>query len=148
MDINKGGIECVAAFFFCLTYTNLSVYLRFGIWLIIETFRKDPLARMAIPSRQEIETFKVAFGERHLLLNDCWATMDGLKLYLQASGNMEVQERFCNGWTHDHYVTFFCFCPDGTIPITFFNVPGYVHDSQVAEFDGGCLLYNGREVLH
>ncbi len=27
----------------------------------------------------------------------------------------------------------FCFCPDGTIPIVFFNVPGSVHDSQVAE---------------
>jgi hypothetical protein len=27
----------------------------------------------------------------------------------------------------------FCFCPDGTIPIAFFNSPGSVHDSQVAE---------------
>ncbi len=27
----------------------------------------------------------------------------------------------------------FCFCPDGTTPIAFFNVPGSVHDSQVAE---------------
>jgi hypothetical protein len=27
----------------------------------------------------------------------------------------------------------FCFCPDGTIPIAFFNVSGSVHDSQVAE---------------
>jgi hypothetical protein len=26
----------------------------------------------------------------------------------------------------------FVFCPDGTIPIAFFNVPGSVHDSQVA----------------
>jgi hypothetical protein len=34
----------------------------------------------------------------------------------------------------DHYVTsVFCFCPDGTIPIAFFNVPGSVHDSQVGE---------------
>jgi hypothetical protein len=85
-------------------------------------FRKDPLAGVAIPSREEIQTFKVAFGERHPLLNDCWATMDGLKLYLQTSGNSEVQERFYNGWTHDHYVTsVFCFCPNGTIPIAFFK---------------------------
>ncbi len=42
---------------------------------------------------------------------------------------------FYNGWTHDHYVTsVFCFCPNGTIPIAFFNVPGCVHDSQVTEF--------------
>ena len=60
--------------------------------------------------------------------------MDGLKLYLQQAGTREIQERFYNGWTHDHYVTsVFCCCPDGTIPIDFFNVPGSVHDSQVAE---------------
>ena len=27
-----------------------------------------------------------------------------------------------------------CFCPDGTIPIAFFNVPGYVHYSLVADY--------------
>jgi hypothetical protein len=120
---------------FGLTYSNLSVYLRFGIRLMVETFKNDPLARVAIPSGEDIESFKVAFAERHPLLTDCWATMDGLKLYLQSSGNSDIQERFYNGWTHDHYVTsVFCFCPDGTIPIAFFNVPGCVHDSQVAEF--------------
>ncbi len=59
--------------------------------------------------------------------------MDGLKLYLQQSGNAKIQARFYNGWTHGHYVTLvFVFRPDGTIPIAFFNVPGSVHDSQVA----------------
>jgi hypothetical protein len=68
------------------------------------------------------------------LLHDYWATIDGLKLYLQQAGNTEIQEQFYNGWTHDHYVTsVFCFCPDVTIRIAFFNVPGSVYDSQVAE---------------
>jgi hypothetical protein len=70
---------------FGLTYSNLSVYLRFGIRLIAETFCDDPLARVAVPTREEIETYKVAFCKRHPLLKDCWATMDGLKLYLQVS---------------------------------------------------------------
>jgi hypothetical protein len=119
---------------FGLTYTNLSVYLRFGIRLLIETFHDDPLARVCLPSPEKIYEYMSAFGERHPLLHDCWATMDGLKLYLQQAGSTEIQERFYNGWTHDHYVTsVFCFCPDGTIPIAFFNVPGSVHDSQVAE---------------
>jgi hypothetical protein len=61
--------------------------------------------------------------------------MDGLKLYLQQSGNTEIQACYYNGWTHGHYVTsIFVFCPDGTIPIAFFNVPGSVHDSQVAHW--------------
>jgi hypothetical protein len=87
---------------FGLTYSNLSVCLRFGIWLIVETFCNDPFARVAIPLREELKIFKVAFSVRHPLLNDCWATMDGLKLYLQASGNLDIQERFYNGWMHDH----------------------------------------------
>jgi hypothetical protein len=46
--------------------------------------------------------------------------MDGLKLYLQQAGNVEIQERFYNSWMHNHYVaSTFCFCPDGTIPIAF-----------------------------
>ena len=54
---------------------------------------------------------------------------------MQSAGHADIQERYYNGWTHDHYVTsVFCFCPDGTIPIAFFNVPGSVHDSQVAKF--------------
>ncbi len=61
--------------------------------------------------------------------------MDGLKLYLQQWGNTEIQARFYNGWTHGHYGTsVFVFCPDGTIPIAFFNVPGSLHDSQVAHW--------------
>ena len=120
---------------FGLTYTNLSVYLRFGMWLFVKMFRDNPLARVNIPSAEEIESFKEAFAARHPLLTDCWATMDGLKLYLQQSGNANIQEHYYNGWMHDHYVmSVFCFCPDGTIPIAFFIVPGLVHDSRVAEY--------------
>jgi hypothetical protein len=51
--------------------------------------------------------------------------MDGLKLYLN---------HFYNGWKHNHYVgAVIVFCPDGTIPICCFNVPGSVHDSLMAE---------------
>ena len=61
--------------------------------------------------------------------------MDSLKLYLQQAGNGEIQERYYNGWMHDHYImSVFCFCSDGTILIAFFNVPGSVHNNQVAEF--------------
>jgi hypothetical protein len=57
-----------------------------------------------------------------------------LKLYIQKAGSAKIQERFYNGWMHDHYVTFvFCICPDRTIPIAFFNVSRSIHDSQVVE---------------
>jgi hypothetical protein len=61
--------------------------------------------------------------------------MDGLKLFLQQLGNAIIQECYYNGWMLDHYIrSVFCFCPDRTIPIAFFNVQGSVHNSQVAEY--------------
>jgi hypothetical protein len=47
---------------FGLTYTNLSKYLRFGVRLFVETFRDNPLARVSIPSAEEIKSFKEAFA--------------------------------------------------------------------------------------
>ena len=48
-----------------------------------------------------------------------------------------MQMRYYDGWTYDHYVTgVYCFCPDGTIPIAIFNVPGSFHDSNVCEYGG------------
>jgi hypothetical protein len=112
--------------------------------LFVETFRDDLLVRVSIPSAEKIESFKEAFAARHPLLTECWVTMDGLKLFLQQSRNAIIQEHYYNDWMHDHYVTsVFCFCPDGTIPIAVFNVPGSVHDSQVAEYGNnyGMLEY-------
>ncbi len=120
---------------FGMTCSNLCMYLRFGRRVIVEALKSDPLAKIAIPSNEEITSYKEAVGAIYPLLYDVWTTMDGLKLYLQQSGNTEIQACFYNGWTHGHYVTsVFVFCPDGTIPIAFFNVPGSVHDSQVVHW--------------
>ncbi len=65
------------------------------------------------PINRKIEEYKAAFMAWHTLLQDCWAMIDGLKLYLQQAGNMVIQERYYNGWTNDHYETsVICFCPN------------------------------------
>jgi hypothetical protein len=111
------------------------MYLRFGRRVIVEALKSDSLAKIAIPSNEIIVSYQEAVGMIYPLLYDVWSTMDRLKLYLQQSGNTEIQARYYNGWMHGHYVTsIFVFCPDGTIPIAFFNVPGSVHDSQVAHW--------------
>jgi hypothetical protein len=83
----------------------------------------------------------------YLLFGAERATKEGLKFCLQQSGNADIQEHYYNGWTHDYYVTsVFCFCPDGTIPIAFFNVTGSVHESQVADLGNihGKLVVRGK----
>jgi hypothetical protein len=51
---------------------------------------------------------------------------------------------------HDHYATsVFCFCPNGAIPISFFNVPGSLHDSsQAADFGNIYSKLEGVYVLY
>ncbi len=63
--------------------------------LIAETFWHGPFARVSIPSGEDIELFKAV--EQHPLLTECWATMDGLKLYLQSEGNADIQQCYYNG---------------------------------------------------
>jgi hypothetical protein len=65
----RGALN-VLQFVFKLTYTNLAVYLRFGIHLPVETFHDNPLARVSLPSPEEINEYKAAFEERHPLLHD------------------------------------------------------------------------------
>jgi len=74
-------------------------------------------------------------SNRHPYLIDVWCTMDGLKLTLQQSGDTLSRAGYYNGWTQDHYVSsVLCFCQDGTIPIAYINIPGSVHDSQIADY--------------
>ncbi len=156
MDANQRVVK-VLQLIFGLTYTNLSVNLRFGICLLVETFHDNPLAQVSLPLSEEINEYKSTFGEWHQLLHDCWATMDGLKLYLQQTRNTEIQEQFYNGWTHDHHVTsVFCVCPDETIPIVFFNVstatatppPPHCAMASRASFMAGCRVTSLSALRH
>jgi hypothetical protein len=120
---------------FGMTYSNIDDYLLFGKWIIVMVLKNDDRARVQIPCSETIDEYKQMVKNRHPFLTDVWCTMDGLKLTLEQSGDALIQERYYNGWTHDHYVTsVLCFCPDGTIPIAFINIPGSIHDSQVADY--------------
>ena len=104
--------------------------------------RNEQQAHVQIPSSEKIEEYKDMVRNRHPFLTDVWCTMDGFKITLEQSGDALIQECFYNGWTHDHYVSFvLCFCPDGTIPIVaYVNIPGAVHDSQIADYGD---IYDG-----
>ena len=128
------GSSMVLQIIFGMTATSVSLYLRFGRRILVEVLKHEPLSAIRIPSIENIRTYQAVIREKHPALEGVWCCMDGLKLYLQQAGDATTQNNFYNGWTHDHYVTsVFVFCPDGTIPICCYNVPGSVHDSKVAE---------------
>ncbi len=84
------------------------------------------------PKRKE---HKAAIQAQHQNPTDVWCTMDGLKPYLEQSGDVVLQNMFYDGWTHDHYVSsVLVFCPYGIIPIAAINYPGCFHDSQTADW--------------
>ena len=88
-----------------------------------------------MPDAAEIAMFKEAIVAKHSLLVDCYCMVDGLKLYLQQSGDSVIQSRFYNGWKHDHFVTnIFAFAPNGSIIACTLNAPGTWHDSTLAHW--------------
>jgi hypothetical protein len=82
---------------FGMMCSNLCMYLHFGRHVIVEALKSDSLAKIAIPSNKDITSYKEAVGAIYLLLSNVWSTMNGLKLYLQQSGNTEIQAHFYNG---------------------------------------------------
>lgn len=133
------GAEYSLAMHFGITATPCSVWIRFGRRILVQILRNKREASVSIPTEAEIYSFVEAIGRRHPLLwiEMVMGAMDGLKLYVEASGDEAVQSRFYNGWTHDHYVSnVFYFVPDGTIRFMCINCPGTMHDSLVCEYGG------------
>lgn len=83
----------------------------------------------------EITAFKNAIKERHPLLTDVYCFADGLKLMLQQSGDVVFQNRYYNGYTHDHYVwNVLVFVPSGRLMSCALNSPGCLHDHTIAGY--------------
>ncbi len=76
-----------------------------------------------------------------LLGNDGWAQIlpAGIKKFWYP-GKILL---WVDSWSLCDFI--FCFCPNGTIPIVFFNVPGSVHDSQVVKMG---QIYRKLEKAH
>ena len=118
---------------FGLTLSPLSLWLRFGRRILALALRDHPGAKVMMPTEEEIDGFKAAVALKHPVLPNAWGAMDGLKLYLEVSGDELVQNKFYNGWTHDHYIgNLFLFSPDGKIRACYINAPGSIHDSTMA----------------
>jgi hypothetical protein len=141
----RGSQDCLEMMF-GLTGTTVSDYVRFLCRVLIVVLQQMEDATIKLPSEDEVSRFKDAVAHRHPNLEGVWCTMDGLKLLIECSGDSVVQNRYYNGWTCDHYIgAVFVFCPDGTIPICCYNVPGCVHDSNIATIGG---IYDKLAKVH
>jgi len=112
-----------------------SLFIRFARRILIRVLSRDNRAAVCLPSDADIPILQTAFSDRHASLVDVFCVADGLKLKLQQSGDIIIQNRYYNGWTHDHYVSnVLVFSPHGKIIACAINAPGCLHDSTVAGY--------------
>ncbi len=103
--------------------------------IVVCVLSNHPLARIRMPTADEVASFQEATAEKYPSLPDVWGTCDGVKLNFQSTGDVRIQRMFYNGWTHGHYVSnIFVFAMDGTIRICGLNAPGTMHDSSVSDY--------------
>eukprot|EP00957_Ditylum_brightwellii_P135700 10348719-Ditylum_brightwellii.AAC.1 len=110
-----------------------------------------------MPTKDEFDSFVAFVGKKYprLAQKKVHGTMDGIKLYLQQTGDVKIQECFYNGWRHDHYVTnAFMFTPVGMIRLMVINLPGDTHDLTAANYgiiykklEGFFKKYSGKCVV-
>ena len=74
----RGSLKALQ-FIFGMTCSNLYMYLCYGCRVIVEAMKSDSLAKIAIPSNEDIESYK--------------ETIDAMPVhYFQQSGNSEIQD--------------------------------------------------------
>ena len=66
-----------------ITLMNLDMNLKFWHYLFVMAFCKHPLAKISVLSPAKTVEYQDSISERHQANSDVWATMDGLKLYLE-----------------------------------------------------------------
>ena len=140
------GAEFVLQGWFGFTGTQCNVWLRFGRRMLLRALVLLDDAVVKAPTLEKVREYQDSIRERHVYLNRVYCFADGLKLPFEACSGLLEQGMYYNGWTHGHYITnVFVFAADGTIIDAVLNVPGSVHDSQVAVWGG---LYNRLKEMY
>jgi hypothetical protein len=99
--------------------------------------KEEPLAKVAIPSVEEIQEYQAVVRDNFPALDGAWCVMDGLKIPIQRSGDELAQNAYYNGWSHAHFVgCVMAFAPSGIIVACTLNAPGSWHDSFIAQNGG------------
>jgi hypothetical protein len=144
--LRSNGGHRVLCFLFGILKSTCSVWLRFGKRCLIKCLRSLPESKVRMPTSAEVESYCAMINRKYENLGAVWGAMDGLKIMMQQAGDSDTQNMFYNGWKCDHYISnLFLFSPDGRICACYFNAPGSVHDSTMAELSG---IYNKIDLIY
>ena len=124
------------------TSTPMYKWLKFGRKVLLHILCRDPDAIVRLPTSDEVIFYQSAIVNKSPNVAEVRAAADGLKLFIQAVGKSNEQNKYYNGYTHGHYInSVFVFAPDGKIRVCILNAPGTFHDSTMADYG----IYEGME---
>jgi hypothetical protein len=89
---------------FGATHSVLSLFLRYSIKLLYKVLKEEPLARVEIPSEEDIRKYQEVIASNFSVLDGIWCVVDGLKIPIQKSGVEATQNAYYNRWLHSHFV--------------------------------------------
>jgi hypothetical protein len=99
---------------FALIPSMVSWYINFGLDILLDVFRAIPEAAISWPKNEKFGQLNALILHRHPLLTSAFASIDGLNLLVQTSGEQNIENATYNGWLQAHFVSsVLVFSPEG-----------------------------------
>lgn len=98
------GSEMVLCTIFGVIASVYSLSFRFRRRLFIHMLSRDANADVEITTPTKKEEYKAAITAGYSQLKDIYSVADENNMHLEQPGDTYIQNRFYNGWKHDHYV--------------------------------------------
>ena len=99
---------------FALIPSTVSRYLDFGLGILLHILQSLPEAAIVWPKAEKFAKLNSLIVRRHPLLTGAFASIDGLNLPVQTSGDEDIENATYNGWLRAHFVSsVLVFSPEG-----------------------------------
>jgi hypothetical protein len=101
---------------FAIIPSTVSRYITFGLAILLMTLRNIPDANIVWPKDlHEFTELNTLITNRHDRLTGAFGSIDGLKLPLQTSSDIDIENATFNGWLQEHFISsVLVFSPKGS----------------------------------
>ncbi|KAJ8582170.1 hypothetical protein M405DRAFT_922049, partial [Rhizopogon salebrosus TDB-379] len=118
---------------FALIPATVSRYITSGLPMLLHTLRSMSDATIQWPRGPDFERCSALVVACHPRLQGAFGSIDGLKLPVQTSDDIDIENATYNGWLSEHFVSsVLAFSAEGVVIAARTNAPGSWHDSRLA----------------
>lgn len=115
---------------FAIIPSTVSRYITFGLQILLSTLRNMQEARIHWPQPGEFEELSELVTHRHPRLHGAFGSIDGLKLPVKTSDDLDIENATFNGWLSEHFVS----------SVIVFSSKGSVHSISIHRLDELTLV--------